>query len=135
MKLSRFVIWFHLYAIAIAVLALGLQHMAAPTELLSPHFWALFIGLFVLTLTAYVISDLGIRKGGEVSIYGLMGGIFIKMMLSLVLVTVIIFKFPEYKLINGVNFFSIYLLFTVFEITCLLRNLRDQKKTQKIGDR
>lgn len=135
MKLSQFVILFHLYALALAAAALGLQYALAPAEILSPHFWALFIGLFVLTLAAYVISDLGVRKGGEVSIYGLMGGIFVKMMLSLVLVTVIIFKFPENKLINGVNFFSIYLLFTVFEITCLLRNLRDQKKTQKIGDR
>lgn len=95
----------------------------------------LFIALFLLTLTAYVVSDMGMRKGGEVGVYSMMGGIFIKMMASLILIAVLIMKFPETKVITAINFFSVYLLFTVFEVTCLLRNLRDQKKTQKIGDR
>ncbi len=126
---------YHLFAVLLAAAALGLERAVAPEEILSPHFWALFLALFFLTLVAYVVSDLGIRRGGELSIYSMMGGIFIKMMLSLVLITVLIMKFPDTKLITAINFFSIYLLFTVFEVTCLLRNLRDQKKTQKIGDR
>lgn len=126
---------YHVFAVLLAAAALGLERALAPGEILSPHFWALFIALFLLTLVAYVVSDLGIRRGGEVSIYSIMGGIFIKMMLSLVLITVLIMKFPDNKLITAINFFSIYLLFTVFEVTCLLRNLRDQKKTPKIGDR
>lgn len=127
--------FYHVFAVLLAAAALGLERALAPGEILSPHFWALFIALFLLTLVAYVVSDLGIRRGGEVSIYSIMGGIFIKMMLSLVLITVLIMKFPDNKLITAINFFSIYLLFTVFEVTCLLRNLRDQKKTPKIGDR
>lgn len=127
--------FYHVFAVLLAAAALGLERALAPREILSPHFWALFIALFLLTLVAYVVSDLGIRRGGEVSIYSIMGGIFIKMMLSLVLITVLIMKFPDNKLITAINFFSIYLLFTVFEVTCLLRNLRDQKKTPKIGDR
>ncbi len=123
------------FAILLAAAALGLQWALAPADILSPHFWVLFIALFLLTLIAYVVSDLGMRKGGEVAIYSMMGGIFIKMMLSLILITVLIMKFPETKLVTAINFFSVYLLFTVFEVTCLLRNLRDQKKTQKIGDR
>src|SRR5690606_31274474 len=128
-------VFYHVFAVLLAAAALGLERALAPGEILSPHFWALFIALFLLTLVAYVVSDLGIRRGGEVSIYSIMGGIFIKMMLSLVLITVLIMKFPDNKLITAINFFSIYLLFTVFEVTCLLRNLRDQKKTPKIGDR
>lgn len=126
---------YHLFAILLVAMALGLQRAFAPDEILSPHFWVLFVGLFLLTLTAYVVSDLGMRKGGEVAVYSMMGGIFIKMMASLILIAVLIMKFPETKLITAINFFSVYLLFTVFEVTCLLRNLRDQKKTQKIGDR
>ena len=129
MKLSRFIIWYHVFALFVAVLAVGLQYLFHANVILSPHFWLLFVTVFVLTLTAYILSDLGIRKGGELSIYSLIGGLFIKLFACLVVVMVLIIKFPENKMITAYNFFSLYFLFTVFEVICLLRNLRDQNQT------
>ena len=78
---------------------------------------------------AYVLSDFGIRKGGELSIFGLLGGLFVKLLACLALVAVLIIKYPENKMLTAFNFFSLYFLFTAFEVTCLLRNLRDQNET------
>lgn len=129
MKFSRFLILYFLFAVAVALFALTLQFFVGETRMLSPHFWLLFWSLFVLTGLAYGLSDLGIQKGGQLSILSLMGGIFIKLLLSLVIIAVLIIKFPENKLLTAINFFSLYFLFTAFEVTCLLRNLRDQNQT------
>ena len=129
MKLSRFIISYHVFALFVAILAVGLQYIFSAHAILSPHFWLLFVTIFVLTLTAYILSDLGIRKGGEISIYSLIGGLFIKLFACLAVITVLIIKFPENKMLTAFNFFSLYFLFTVFEVLCLLRNLRDQNQT------
>lgn len=129
MKLSRFLLFYGLYALAIAGVSLVLQAVFAPIQVLSGFFWLLFFMLFVLTLTAYVLSDFGIKNGGEMSVYSLMGGIFIKMLFSLGLIAFIVIKYPENKVLTAFNFFSLYILFTVFEVTFLLRNLRHQNKT------
>ncbi|WP_257669555.1 hypothetical protein [Parapedobacter tibetensis] len=113
----------------VALLAVGLQHVVDPTIILSPHFWLLFTVVFILTLVAYVLSDLGIRKGEELSVYGPIAGLFVKLLACLAVVAILIIKFPENKVLTALNFFSLYFLFTVFEVICLLRNLRDQKKS------
>lgn len=129
MKLSHFIISYHVFALFVAMLAVGLQYLFSATVILSPHFWLLFVTVFVLMLAAYILSDLGIRKGGELSIYSLIGGIFIKLFACLAVIMVLIIKFPENKMITAYNFFSLYFLFTIFEVICLLRNLRDQNQT------
>ena len=113
----------------IAGVALVLPRLFDGLRLLSPHFWLLFLAVFATTLLAYVLSDLGIRKGGELSILSLIGGLFFKLLTCLVLVAVLIIKYPENKMLTAVNFFSLYFLFTAFEVSCLLRNLRDQNQT------
>ncbi|MFC3199193.1 hypothetical protein ACFOET_16325 [Parapedobacter deserti] len=128
MKLARFLIFYHVFAALVACAAIAVQLLAGAKMVLAPYFWLLFVAVYVLTLVAYVLSDLGIRKGGEISIYSLMGGLFVKLFASLMVVAVLILKFPEYKLITAFNFFSLYFLFTIFEVICLLRNLRDQNE-------
>lgn len=129
MKLSRFFLYYHGFALIVACLSVALQSLVGSTPVLGPHSWVLFIVVFVLTLIAYILSDLGIRRGGELSIYGLMGGLFFKLFACLAVVALLIIKFPENKWITALNFFSLYFLFTVFEVICLLRNLRDQNQT------
>ncbi len=130
MKLTRFIIVYHFFAVFVALSAICLQHVFFPgLVILGPFFWPLFVTVFVLTLVAYILSDLGIKKGGELSIYSLIGGLFIKLFACLAVIAVLIIKFPENKMITAFNFFSLYFLFTVFEVICLLRNLRDQNQT------
>jgi len=129
LKFSRFLLWYVAFMSAVGIGAYGLQSALPSVELLGPHFWLLFVVIAVLTGTAYWLSDLGVRKGGQTSILSLMGGLSIKLLASLAVVAVVILKFPENKQINALNFFSLYFLFTVFEVICLLRNLRDQNQT------
>ncbi|SFC32203.1 hypothetical protein SAMN05421747_108119 [Parapedobacter composti] len=129
MKLGRFIGYYHAFGLLVAAIAVGLQHLFKPVDILSPFFWVLFAIVFFLTLVAYVLSDLGIRKGGETAVYSLLGGLFVKLFTCLAAVAVLIVKFPENKLLTALNFFSLYFLFTVFEVTFLLRNLRDQNQT------
>ncbi|WP_139378593.1 hypothetical protein [Parapedobacter luteus] len=129
MGLGRFILYYHLFALFVALLASALQRLLDESDLLSPHFWLLFVVVFTFTLAAYLMSDYGIRKGGELSIYSLIGGLFIKLFACLAVVAFLIIKFPENKTLTAFNFFSLYLLFTLFELICLLRNLRDQNQT------
>ncbi len=129
MGLPRFIRHYLLFTASVAGLAVLLPRLFDGVALMSPYFWWLFAVVSVLTLTAYIISDLAIRKGGELSIYGLLGGLAVKLCSCLAVVAVLMFKFPENKLLTALNFFSLYFLFTVFEVICLLRNLRDQNQT------
>ncbi|MGV3763079.1 hypothetical protein [Parapedobacter sp.] len=129
MTLLRFVLYFHGFSLVIAGIAAVLPAIFTDTPVLSPHFWLLFVVVFATTLVAYILSDLGIRKGGELSILSLIGGLFLKLLACLVAVAVLIIKYPENKMLTALNFFSLYFLFTTFEVSCLLRNLRDQNQT------
>lgn len=125
-SLLGFIIAFTCYAIVIAGGALALQDWFRPTEVLSPNFWLLLGFLYFLTLIVYILSVLGIKRGGEAGVLAILGGIIIKFLLAASLFLVILLKSNENQLVLGFNFFSIYLLFTVFEVIFLLRILRHQ---------
>jgi len=126
--LLRFFIAFALFACIVGGIAWGLQHFLAPATVLSPNFWLLFVYLFVLTSIVYVLSIFGLQKGGEYGVFSILGGIVIKLLFALALFLAILIKTTENQLVLGLNFFSIYLLFTAFEVTFLLRKLRHQNK-------
>lgn len=128
MSIVRFLLSFALYAGGIALIAIGLQHGLAPTEILANNFWLLFLFLFFLTTIVYVLADFGIRKGGEYSVFSILGGIVIKLLFALSLFLVVLLKGSDNQLVLGLNFFSIYFLFTTFEVIILLRKLRHQNK-------
>jgi len=128
LKRATFLLYFHIYTLLIGVIAWGAQQLVFPQLILGPHFWILFGCLYFFTMTAYLLSDIGIKSSAEYGVYAVLGGISIKMLFSLLLIVVLIIKFPETKVITAFNFFSLYLLLTIFEVVCLLRNLRDQKK-------
>ena len=128
MSLLRFIFYYHGFSLIVAGVAAAIPHLFGDIQLLSPFFWILFTVVFTSTLLAYVLSDLGIRNGGEAAILSFMGGLFVKLLICLVVVAVLIIKYPDSKMLTALNFFSLYLFFTVFEVTCLLRNLRDQNQ-------
>ena len=114
------------FALVVAGAAWGLQQILLPQIILSTHFWLLLLFLFFLTLIVYVLSVLGLQKDGQTGVLSLLGGIIIKFLLAAGLFLVILLKSNENQLVLGLNFFSIYLLFTVFEVSFLLRILRHQ---------
>ncbi|MNW17406.1 hypothetical protein D3C71_2165850 [compost metagenome] len=58
----------------------------------------------------------------------IMGSIALKMIFSMAFVLIYSLKGKENGFVFVLNFFSLYLLFSFFEIYCLLRNLRHQNK-------
>jgi Ca2+/Na+ antiporter len=87
-----------------------------------------FFFLGGLTYIAYVMAYLGMKRNPEVGIMAIMGSITLKMLFSLAFVLIYSQKGQELGLSFLTNFFSLYLLFSFFEIYCLLRNLRHQNK-------
>lgn len=82
----------------------------------------------VITLMVFFVSFIGIQKGGEGQVFVVMGAIVIRLLISMIVVIFYLSKFKIDPILFVINFFSIYLSFTTFEIYCLLLNLRHQIK-------
>jgi hypothetical protein len=128
MSIPRFTMLFFLYSLVVVAIPPGLEGRVS-FPVVSDHYPLLSFFLFFLTLIVYVLSYLGIKKGGQISVLSLLGGLTMKMIFSLSLMLVLILKTADNQKVLAGNFFYLYFLFTVFEVTCLLRNLRDQNKT------
>lgn len=129
MNLSRFLILFFGFTLLLGAGA-DLMERANPSDtILIPKFWVVFATIAFLTLIAYLLSWFGIQKGGEVSVFTILGGIVMKLLFCMVFVLVYLLKFKVNDIQFVLNFFSLYFLYTAFEVYCLLRNLRHQNKT------
>lgn len=128
MGIQRFIILFSFFALAVFGIIKGLTFLFEGTIRLSQNFIPVFIFLYLLTIIVYFLGLWGMKKGAEYSVYSLLGGIVIKMVISLSFIFYLFLKFPENQKVLALNFFSIYFLFTLFEVTVMLRNLRDQNK-------
>lgn len=127
MTIPKFIVCFFLFAIGVFVGPYALQYFLA-ADLISEYYIPLFVFLFVLTTIVYIMSFLGIKKGGQTSVLTILGGLTLKMIFSLAMVLVLLLKSTDNQKVLAGNFFYIYFLFTLFEVICLLRNLRDQNK-------
>ena len=94
--------------------------------LLANKFWLLFGFIGGLTYIAYVMAYLGIKMDPETGIMAIMGSIVLKMIFSMAFVLIYSLNTKEKGLVFALNFFSLYLLFSFFEIYSLLCNLRHQ---------
>jgi hypothetical protein len=91
-------------------------------------FWVLFIFLSGLTYIAYILTDLGLKKNPETGTMAIMGSIALKMFFSIAFILTYSLKGYEMGLGFLLDYFSLYFLFSFFEIYALLRNLRSQNK-------
>jgi hypothetical protein len=95
---------------------------------LVDQFWIIFSFVAFVTYLAYLLVFIGVKKHPETGILAIMGSIAIKMLFCLVFILVYSLKAKGIGITFAFNFFSLYLLFTFFEIYCLLCNLRHQNK-------
>jgi len=105
-----------------------LQAVFPDAGLFVDKFWVIFCFLAGITYIAYVTADLGIKKDPEVGVITIMASIAVKMIFSMAFVLIYSQNRPQLGGIFLINFFSLYLLFTCFELYWLLRNLRHQNK-------
>lgn len=128
MNLFRFTILYTGFSIVLAGIAASLQEVFPEANLLVDKFWVIFCFLAGITYIAYVTADLGIKRDPEVGVMAIMASIAVKMIFSMAFVLIYSQNRPQLGGIFLANFFSLYLLFTCFEIYWLLRNLRHQNK-------
>jgi hypothetical protein len=126
--IPRFILYYFLYTAVSAGIALSLPIVFPEVRLLADKFWVVFGFLSGITFIAYIVAFLGIKRNPESGILAIMGSIAIKMLFSMAFVLIYSLNHKERGLVFVFNFFSLYLLFTFFEIYSLLRNLRHQNK-------
>jgi hypothetical protein len=128
LSIARFTLFYFLYCILLALIAY-LGPFAFPhTVVLVKKFWIVFGFLAGITFIAYAVADLGIKRNPETGIMAIMGSIALKMIFSMAFVLIYSLNTKEKGMVFVLNFFSLYLLFSFFEIYSLLRNLRHQNK-------
>lgn len=126
MTLTKFTsIYFIFVGVLIAIIA-ALPLVFPAQQLFVRNFWVVFGFMAGITYIAYTLVDIGIKRDPEVGVMAIMGSIAVKMIFCMAFVLVYSIKAKGNGLLFALNFFSVYLLFTAFEIYCLLRNLRHQ---------
>ena len=110
------------------MVAISLPYFFPDVKLLANKFWLVFIFLGILTFIAYIVAFLGIKRNPETGVLAIMGSIAVKMLFSMAFVLIYSLNHKGKDTVFVLNFFSLYLLFTLFEIYGLLRNLRHQNK-------
>lgn len=128
MKFSKFLFFYTLLIVFSAAVSYILSYLLYPQKILVENYWLIFGFMAIVTLIVYYLSDLGLKKGGENQTFVLLAAITIRLIFTLFFLLFFTQKTKVESLLFIFNFFSIYLLFTTFEIYCLLRNLRHQIK-------
>ncbi|MFC3560818.1 hypothetical protein [Pedobacter jamesrossensis] len=126
MTLTKFTSFYLVFVGVLIGIIATLPVVFPSVNLLIPQFWLMFGFLAGITFIAYVLVDIGIKRDPEVGIMAIMGSIAVKMIFCMAFVLIYSIKGKGIGVLFLLNFFSLYLLFSVFEIYCLLRNLRHQ---------
>lgn len=128
MSLQRSILYYIIYTALLAGIAFFIPAVFPSIKILTTKFWLVFGFLGGITFIAFVVAFLGIKRNPETGILAIMGSIAIKMLFSMAFVLIYSINNKGKDVVFVLNFFSLYLLFTFFEIYCLLRNLRHQNK-------
>ncbi len=126
MPLTKFISFYFVFVGILIGIATFLPYLFPGVNLLVAKFWLLFGFMAGVTLIAYVLAYLGIKRTPEMGVMAIMASIAVKMIFCMAFVLIYSQKVKETGFVFALNFFSLYLLFTVFEIYGLLRNLRHQ---------
>jgi len=129
LSLSRFLFLFCILAAIIGLAAFIIEISNPENTVLIPKYWVIFGFLMMITIIAYVASMFGIKNAGENSVYIILGSVIVKLLFCMSFVAVYLLKFKVNSVIFATEFFSLYFLFTSFEVYALLCNLRHQNKT------
>lgn len=128
LSLPRFIIYYFLFISIIAGIVIVLPYVFPTTPLFIEKFWVVFGFVAGITFIAYLVAYIGIQRKPEMGVMAIMGSIALKMLFSMAFVLVYVLSTPVNSLLFVLNFFSLYFLFSGFEIYALLCNLRHSIK-------
>ncbi|SDE43785.1 hypothetical protein SAMN05216464_106134 [Mucilaginibacter pineti] len=126
MKLAGYLRAFVIFNMLIAIVPLVLQVFFSSQQLLIPYFWLIYGLSALLNLSVYLVSYWGMLTSDKATVKTFLGGTSIKFLLWMIIVFIYLFNITVDGTKFITNFFYLYLLHSVFEILCLLRNLRNQ---------
>lgn len=127
MSLLRFLIYFSVFMLALAAGPYLFNVYCSDSEILIPKFWSLFTIFGILTFSIYIIAYWRMSISNKASGQALLGSVSIKLFICMVIAYVYLSGNSVEPLKFMLNFFYLYFFHTVFEIYCLLCNLRNQK--------
>jgi len=128
LSIPKFTLYYLIYALVLAGVVFALPRIFPDVNLFVKQFWLIFCFVGGLTYIAYITAYFGIKMDPQAGVMAIMGSIVLKMIFSLAFVLIYSLNSKEKGMIFALNFFSLYLLFSFFEIYSLLRNLRHQNK-------
>lgn len=126
MNLKQFVLSFIVFILITATLPVLLQ-IFKPIFLI-PAFWKLFLLFNLLTLIICVSCLLGNQKNSMTGTQIFLIATVVKMLLCMFFVAIYVKQHEVNAIHFMADFFYLYILNTVFEISTLLRNLRLQNR-------
>lgn len=126
MSLKKFFFIFSFYTLSLSFFCWLLQDIFSFSHFFIPKFWVIFWVMAGITLIVYLVSWFVIKSGGDHQVFTVLGTIVIRLLISMIIVLFYLNQFRVEPVLFVVNFFSVYFLFTTFEIYCLLLNLRHQ---------
>lgn len=124
--LRKFIPAYLVYSCLLAGIAMLVKYFFP--QAIAGQFWLIFWFLGGLTFIAYLLAHFGIQRKPEIGVFAILGAVIIKMLFAMSFVLIYSLKQTKGDMAFALNFFSLYLLFTLFEILGLLRNLRHQNK-------
>ena len=126
MTIRKFLLLFTGFMLLLAAGPWVFQTYYPRTSPLVPNFWGLYIIFGALTFFILMTAGWIMRISNKASAQALLGSITIKLLFCMVLAFVYLSKYDVEPVKFLVSFFYLYFFHTVFEIYCLLRNLRNQ---------
>ncbi len=120
MSTARFTLYYVLYSAAIAIVAYSIPFLFPDVQILTGKFWVIYFFFAGITYIAYSGASFGLKRNPETGIMAIMGSIAVKMFFSMAFVLIYSLNSKEKGMVFVLNFFSLYLLFSFFEIYCFV---------------
>ena len=127
MNILRFLIYFLLFNIFLGIAPLLAENYYYDLDLLIPRFWNMFAVFSIITFVIYMLASWRMNVSIKSSGQALLASIAVKLLLYMVIAFVYISQNTVDPVKFMICFFYLYFFHTVFEIYCLLCNLRNQK--------
>lgn len=127
MSIGRFLVYFLLFNTLLSIAPLLAENYYPEFPVLIPRFWNMFAVFSIITFIIYVLASWRMKVSYKSSGEALLASIAVKLLLYMVIAFVYISSNAVDPIKFMISFFYLYFFHTVFEIYCLLCNLRNQK--------
>ena len=127
MGLVRFLLYFLGFMLLLATGPYLLDTFYAESSFLIPKFWSLFSVFGIVTFIVYAVASWRMGISNKASGQALLGSVAVKLLIYMIIAFVYLSANHVEPVNFMLNFFYLYFFHTVFEIYCLLCNLRNQK--------